>query len=141
MNSNLFLLWASEKVRESKNMLEAKKSSDSDPAGRDREEAAELRAQAEDELRDARRARERARRGVRAVEAEAERRGKESIAPPKEPLPSTVMGATSYLDYLNNLGVNAGFQSMSASGGRGQSHHYQRMQEAFKTVISNELNR
>jgi hypothetical protein len=142
MNSKLFLLWASEKVRESKNMLEAKKSpkgsGGDDPAQRDREEAAEIRQQAIDAKEDARRREAKARRILGTIKTAAEISAQDSTQQ-RDPLPSTVMDSGSNLDYLKNLGVDAGFQSMSASGGRGQSHHYQRIQEALKAVIDKEL--
>jgi len=160
MNPNLFLQWAAEKVRQQKNfILEARRRTPPSPSAgspmtpEERDAAArENLAAAREERREGRRERERlrdrARRRLAQIKGAAELQATERLGVgQKEPLPSTSMEAGSNLDFLRNLGIDAGYMASrspvkserhvsSSAEALGMQEEYQRIIESEKTKES-----
>jgi len=154
MNPNLFLQWAAEKVRQQKNfILEARRRSPTSRGGgadtwgpaeeaeaRRRDDAAERR-----ERRDAgEENRDEAKRLLAKVRGAAELQAAERMGVgEKQPLPATSMEAGSNLDFLRNLGIDAGYIA-SRSPVKSEKHNMSSsaealgMQEEYQRVIESE---
>ena len=150
MNPNLFLQWAAEKVRQQKNfILEAKKKTPTSPGGGaprwgPAEEAKAKRKEAAAERKENNTDADEAKRLLAKVRGAAELQAAERMGVgQKEPLPSTSMEAGSNLDFLRNLGIDAGYMA-SRSPVKSERHNISSsaealgMQEEYQRVIESE---
>lgn len=160
MNSKIFLQWAAEKVRQQKNfILEARRGGrpPASPGGPSpaaggspratwgaAEERAARRREAALERREENRDQDDARRLYARIKGAAELQAQERLGVgEKEALPSTSLEPGSNLDFLRNLGIDAGYMASrqpvkSERHSRSSSAEALGMQEEYNKIVESE---